>query len=112
MFDEQELFQRHSQDVKRLKNQRYSWLIASSIVVIGIIFVIFRWEWLESISSRWIWWVIISFLFMITSNWLYWTMRMIRLIIDHQAIEYRLIKIILDELHAVKRDLKIFKSKP
>lgn len=102
----EELVDIHQKDLNRLNNQRRLWLYASSIVFSGIIFLIFGWDWLSDLQSRTIWWVIIGLMLIISINWWYWTMKVIRIIIHYQEIEYALIKEIYKEINLVKDDLQ------
>lgn len=102
----EQLLDRHTIDLDRLNNQRRVWLYASSVVLTGIIFLIFGWEWLDGLHSKAIWWLIVSLMLVISVNWWYWTMRVVRIIIHYQQIEYELIKNIYDEVKVFKNDLK------
>lgn len=100
------LLKKHQQELDRLNNERRLWLWSSSIVFAGIIFLIFGWEWISGIGSRTIWWLIISLMLLISVNWWYWTMKVVRVIICYQEIEFQLIKEIHDQIKKVKIDLK------
>ena len=96
----------HQRDLEKLYKERRIWLWASSIVFSGIIFLIFGWEWLSGLESKAIWWLIISLMLLISVNWWYWTMKVIRIIIHYQEVEYQLIKEIYRQINDVKLDLK------
>lgn len=100
------MLEKHRRDIDKLNNERHLWLWASSIVFSGIILLIFGWNWLSGINSKTIWWVIVSLMLIISINWWYWTMRVIRIIIYYQEIEYSLIKEIHNEINWVKEDMK------
>lgn len=101
----QEIFNNHQKDLEKLNNQRRLWLWASSIVLVGILSLIFSWEWLADFHSKHVWWLIVSVMLIIAINWWYWTMRVIRIIICYQKIEYELIKQLHHEISIVKHDI-------
>lgn len=100
------IFKQHQEDLEKLNNQRKIWLWASSCVIVGIVLLIFGWDWLSDTNSKSIWWVIISLMLVISVNWWYWTMKVIRVIISYQEIEYQLIKEIYEEINSIKADAK------
>lgn len=100
------ILKKHEEDLIRLNAQRRLWLWASSIVVVGIVFLIFGWDWISDFRSKSIWWVIVSLMLVISINWWYWTMKVVRIIIHYQKIEYELIKDIYTEINIVKNDIK------
>ena len=102
----EDLLERHRNDLEKLNNQRKIWLLASSIVFCGIIFLIFGWEWLSDLQSKGIWWLVVSLMLIISINWWYWTMRVLRVIIHYQEIEYALIKEIYEDINVVKNNIK------
>ena len=102
------LLRQHKDEIKRINRQRQLWLWASSIVFTGIIFLIFAWDWIDDLQSKRIWWLIVSTMLIISVNWWYWTMRVIRIILTHQKLEYDLIRSILYDISMVKSDLKKF----
>ena len=106
----QKLIIQHQKDIEKLSNQRRWWLYASSIVFSGIILLIFGWEWISNLHSRGVWWVIISFMLIISINWWYWTMRVIRILIQYQEVEYAILKIILEDVDHFRKNLKEFRD--
>lgn len=102
--------EQHEADLEKLHDQRRMWLWASSIVFWALIFIIFAWDWLDGFHSKSIWWVIVSCILIVSINWWYWTMRVVRKLIVHQAIEYGILKSILIDVSEVKsniRDLRV-----
>jgi len=99
-------FEHHNRQIEKLNNQRRYWLYASSVVSIGIIFLIFGWGWIDQLHSAPLWWVIASSMLIISANWWYWTMKVIRIILTHQQAEYHLLQGILIELNEFKNDIK------
>lgn len=104
----QELITQHQKDIERLNYQRRWWLYASSIVFSGIIGIIFGWDWISGLDSKPIWWVIVSLMLLISVNWWYWTMRVIRILIRYQEVEYALLQEILHDVNYFKQNLKDF----
>ena len=103
-----EILTRHEKDLERLNNQRRWWLWASSVVFVGIIFLIFGWDWLSELHSKSVWWVIVSLMLIISINWWYWTMRVVRIIIKYQEVEYSILKKIITDIHRLKKDIRNF----
>ena len=95
--------------LEKINNQRRKWLIASSIVFIGIIFLIFAWDWLDRLDSSIVWWIIISCMLIISMNWWYWTMKVIRQLIHHQKLEFNLLSDIITEIKSIKENLEKIK---
>lgn len=90
----------------KMSNQRIMWLYASSVVFLSIVFVIAAWDWLDSFQSKYIWWVIVSCMLVISVNWWYWTMRVIRHVIACQKIEYKLVREILAEISYIRSHIE------
>lgn len=96
----------HTQDLERINKQRRIWLYASSVVIIGIVGIMFAWDWLEGFHSKSIWWLVVSLMLVVSINWWYWTMKVLRRIIDHQKTEFELIGVIITEIKEVKKDIQ------
>lgn len=105
-----DLIEQHERQLNSLNRQRHWWLWASSVVFTGIIFTIFSWEWLDNLESKTIWWVIVSLMLIVSINWWYWTMRVVRIVITHQSLEYRILKSILKDVRLVRKEFKKFKT--
>ena len=101
-----QIIDNHTQDLERLNRQRRWWLYASSIVVFGILVLMFAWDWLEEFHSKGIWWLVVSMMLVVSVNWWYWTMKVIRRIIEHQKTEFELIGVIMTDIKEVKKDIK------
>ena len=101
----------YQKDLEKLNNQRKLWLYASSIVLTGIIVVIFGWDWLDHFHSNTLWWSIVSVMMIVCVNWWYWTMRVIRILLNHQEAEYDLLACILNDVAAAKEDIKFLAPK-
>lgn len=100
------LLARHAEDLDRINNQRRIWLYASSLVFLGIIGLIFTWDWIDHFQSNKIWWSIISVILILCINWWYWTMRVIRILLNHQQVEYDLMQCILEDVEMAKYELR------
>lgn len=96
----------NQQDLEKLYIQRRHWLWASSVVFGTLILIIFFWDWIDSFGSKTVWWVVVSFMLIISINWWYWSMRVIRKLIHHQSVEYSLLRLILVDLRKIKQDLR------
>ena len=110
--DIQSILDRHQSDLDRINNQRRVWLYASSVVVCCIVFLIFGWDWLSNLNSKKVWWLIVSLMLVISVNWWYWTMRVIKIILKYQSIEYDLLQSIMydiDELRVVLKSQELDK---
>ena len=101
-----DVIEQYEEKLQRINLQRHRWLIASSIVLIGAIALIFSWDWMSGLESKSIWWGIVSIMLLVSINWWYWTMKVVRVIICYQEIEFQLIKEIHDQIKKVKIDLK------
>lgn len=105
------LLNKHTQDLNRINQQRRLWLYASSVVLVGILFLIFTWDWIDGLHSKSIWWLVVSTMLIISVNWWYWTMRVIKRIIEHQEIEFDLIRVIMTDIREVKKDIQFLAPK-
>lgn len=86
----------------KINNQRRKWFYASSVVFFSIITIIFLWDWLDNRNESKIWWVIVSFMLIISVNWWYWTVRVLLKLLDQRKAEI----IIINELIFDIRDIK------
>ena len=102
---------KHAEDLNRINDQRRWWLYASSIVIVGILCLMFAWDWLDGFHSRGIWWLVVSMMLVISINWWYWTMKVLRRIIEHQKTEFELIGVIITDIQEVKKDIKFLAPK-
>ncbi len=100
------IIKKHKEDLERINNQRKSWLYASSIVLTGIVFLIFTWDWLSDFHSKTIWWVVVSVMLILSVNWWYWTMRVIRILLDYNNAAYDLLTDVIDEVTEARNDIK------
>lgn len=100
----------YEKNLDAFNKQRHTWLWASSIVFLGIIFLIFCWEWLDSLSSKSLWWAIVSLMLIISINWWYWTMKVVRYAISHQALELKILKSLVEDINVVKNMVIEMKS--
>lgn len=101
-----DILARHAEDLDRINDQRRLWLYASSVVFASAIFLIFGWDWISNLESRGIWWLIISLMLLVSVNWWYWTMRVLRIILKYQTIEYEILKDILADIIKLKVDIR------
>lgn len=99
-------FTKHEQDIEKIHKQRRLWLWASSVVLVGIIFLIFSWDWIDHFHSSKIWWVITSMMLIISVNWWYWTMRVVRITLCHQQVAHGILKSILLDISEFKKDIR------
>lgn len=106
MKNPKNLIENRQLDLERMNDQRRTWLWASSVVFWAIIFIIFAWDWIDGLHSKSVWWFIVSCMLILSINWWYWTMRIIRKLIAHQAVEYDLLKSILVDLDKIKKDIR------
>lgn len=93
-------------NLDRANEQRKKWLIASSVVIIGVIGYIAGWNWIHSLNSQWIDWAFISLGLIISVNWWYWTMGLVRQYIGHQRSVLEILSDIVYDLKEVKGDVK------
>ena len=100
------LLKKHADDLERINNQRRIWLYASSVVFVGIIGLIITWDWLDHFHSNTLWWGVISTIMIVCVNWWYWTMRVIRILLRHQQVEYDLLTCVLNDIDLAKKDLR------
>ncbi len=105
-----DLFAKHEQDLEELNAQRRKWLYASSIVLTGIVFLIFSWDWIETLHNKSIWWVIISLMLLISVNWWYWTMRVVAKFLSQQKVSLVLIQELADDIKEIKNEVKNLKN--
>lgn len=101
-----EAVDRHDRDLDQINEQRRKWLYASSVVYVGIILIIFAWNWIDHLQSKAVWWVIVALMLVLSVNWWFWTMRVIRRFIHHRHYEVDLIMNIMQDLREIKEDVK------
>ena len=106
MQDLNKFFSDHEKDLQEVNKQRRRWLYASSIVFLGIVLLIFSWDWLDQFHSKSIWWVIVSLMLIVSVNWWYWTMRVVSRLVHHQKIEFSLIIELVKDIREIKSDVK------
>ena len=97
---------KHAEELDRMNSQRRLWLYASSVVVVGILILMFSWDWLDEFHSKSIWWLIVSSMLIVSVNWWYWTVKVVKRIIDHQRAEIELIGEIITDIKEVKIDIR------
>jgi biotin transporter BioY len=100
------LFKLNEEDLEKINSQRRTWLYASSIVVISVVFLIFGWNWLDHFHSKELWWFIVSLMLIISVNWWYWTMRMVSKMIGHQRIEMAIVQELVNDIREIKQEVK------
>ena len=96
-------------ELEKINNQRKKWLMASSVVFVGIISLIFTWEWINHLDSTIVWWMITSIMLIISINWWYWTMKVVRQLIYHQKLEFNILSDIIIEIKSIKENLNKIK---
>lgn len=101
-----EAVQRHDRDLEEITKSRHRWLYASSVVYVGIILLIFSWDWIDSLNLKSIWWVVVSLMLILSINWWYWTMRVVRRFVHHRKYEVDLIMNIMYDIKEVKEDVR------
>jgi hypothetical protein len=104
--DENSLLQETNQEIDNINEQRRVWLYASSFTFVGIAFLVFAWDLLDSFHSKTIWWFILSLILIISINWWYWTMRMISKMLNHQKIEFEIIHDVIVDIRSLKKEIK------
>lgn len=100
------LIKKNDEDLEKINQQRRAWLYASSIVLAGIVALIFSWDWLDNVHSKSVWWVIISLMLILSVNWWYWTMRVVLRLINHQKIEFQIIHELLYDIKDLKTEIR------
>ena len=103
MTDQQKtLLAAYHEDIEKLNRQRHVWMVASSLVFIGVIFIVVAWSPVVNFHSPVLLWALGSTGLLITVNWWYWTMMFVRRILMHQ----RNIAYILGEITVEVQDVK------
>ena len=100
------MIEQHTNDMHRINEQRRWWLVASSIVFSGTIFIIFFWDWISGFNEKSIWWVIVSLMLVICMNWWYWTMSLVKQLMEHHTNSIKVIKSLISDINTVRSDLK------
>ena len=104
--DKNSLLQETNQEIDNINEQRRVWLYASSFTFVGIVFLVFAWDLLDSFHSKTVWWFILSLILIISINWWYWTMRMISKMLNHQKIEFEIIHDVIVDIRSLKKEIK------
>jgi|LakMenEpi03Aug12_release.lakeMendotaPanAssembly.Ray.scaffolds.fasta_scaffold356048_2 hypothetical protein len=99
------LIEKHTQEIIKINLQRRRWLVASSVVFVCVVLLIFGWDWLTGLHEKSIWWVIVSLMLIVCMNWWYWTMKVIYHLLEHQSNEYAIIADLLNDIKALKKQL-------
>ena len=100
------LIKKNTEDLEQINQQRRAWLYASSVVFVGIVCLIFGWDWIDDLHSKSIWWLIISLMLILSVNWWYWTMRVVLRLINHQKIEFEIIHELLYDIRGLKNEIR------
>ena len=101
-----DLIEENDRDLDNINQQRRTWMYASSAVVVGIVLLIFGWEWLENFHSKSIWWVVVSGMLILSVNWWYWTMRVMLRLIRHQKMEFHIINELVHDIKELKIEIR------
>jgi len=96
------LLSQNTDDIEEINQQRRYWLLASSIVFVSIIVLIFSWDWITSTRQQSLWWIFISLLLIVSVNWWYWTMNSLATIINRTRDEFIILSDVVDEISDVK----------
>jgi len=96
------LLSQNDADLNEINNQRRYWLLASSVVFISIVILIFSWDWITNTRQQSLWWVFISILLIVSVNWWYWTMQSLTTLINRTKDEFTILSDVVDELADVK----------
>jgi len=104
--DENSLLQETNQEIDNINEQRRVWLYASSFTFVGIVFLVFAWDLLDSFHSKTVWWFILSLILIISINWWYWTMSIISKMLNHQKIEFEIIHDVIVDIRSLKKEIK------
>jgi hypothetical protein len=99
------LIEKHTQEIIKINLQRRRWLVASSVVFVCVVLLIFGWDWLTGLHEKSIWWVIVSLMLIVCMNWWYWTMKVIYHLLEHQSNAYVIIADLLNDIKALKKQL-------
>lgn len=102
----QRLIDNNNKDLEQINDQRRTWLYASSLVVVAVVVLIFGWDWLDTLHSKTIWWLITSGMLVLSVNWWYWTMRVMLRLINHQKIEFAIITELLDDIQVIRKEVR------
>lgn len=102
----QRLIDENNRDLDQINEQRRTWLYASSVVVVAVVFLIFGWDWLDTLHSKTIWWLITSGMLVLSVNWWYWTMRVMLRLINHQKMEFAIITELLTDIKSIRKEVK------
>jgi len=102
----QRLIDKNNTDLDQINDQRRTWLYASSLVVVAVVVLIFGWDWLDTLHSKTIWWLITSGMLVLSVNWWYWTMRVMLRLINHQKIEFAIITELLDDIQIIRKEVR------
>jgi hypothetical protein len=97
----------YNKELDQLNKQRKIWLWASSIVVLGVVFLISFWNLITDYTHyKWITWSAVSLGLIISVNWWYWTMGMVRRSLAHQITVIEILNCITNDIKLVKEDVK------
>jgi len=100
------LINAHTKDMDAINQQRRYWLVASSIVYVAVIILIFGWDWITNVHQKSLWWIFISLSLLISINWWYWTMEVISHLLVHQQKEVEFIKELLNDIKELQDIIK------
>ena len=91
--------------IEKLNSQRRAWLYASSVVFVGIILLIFGWDFVDNFHTKKAWWAIVSLMLILSINWWYWTIRVIRMLIQQRRNEIDVLSELIVNIKLVKTEV-------
>lgn len=94
---------KHLEELRSLDAQRKGWLVLSGFVAVGVLGIIFGWNW---VHQHHIVWIVVSLGLLLSVIWWYWTMRLIRQLLSHKSTEAEILNDLLTDIKDLKKDIR------
>ena len=93
----------HIKELHVIDSQRKGWLVLSAFVAVGIMGVIFGWNF---VHNNHLVWLVVSLGLLISMTWWYWTMRLIRHLIHYKTTESQILTELIQDIRSIKSDVQ------
>lgn len=100
-----------NKSIVKLKEQSRLWLMASSVIAVGVMLTIVFSENISNLYSVRIWWTVGSIGLIVSVNWWYWTLSLIRTLLNHQINIVKILSEITTDVKGIKTDINSLNQK-
>ena len=100
-----ELISNSNSTLNKINQERRRWLYVSSVVYLGLIFLIFTFDSVFGSASKTTWWAMLSVMIIISINWWYWTIKVLVRLLNQRQTELQIMAEIIVNLQTVKETI-------